>query len=411
MASRRSLYGLDWFAFFVADIQTGWGPFVAAYLTSLAWTQFDIGLILTIGTITLLALQIPAGAVVDRTPAKRLLAAVAVVSISASALLLALWPTFSGVVIAKILHAIATALLVPTLVAISLGLVGYAPFSERLGRNVRFLSFGNAVAAGLMGIIAYYFSNQAIFFFTAGLGVPTLISLALINASEIDPELARGGLAKGQAGTRFNPIFMLMRNRVLLVFAGAIVLFQLGNAAMLPILAGVLAKQIPDTAALVLSICVLVPQLAVVAIAPWVGAKAQSWGRRPLLVLTFLALSTRALIFAVTSDPYLVIAAQVLDGMSAASLGVLVPLIIADVTRGSGHFNFAQGLIGAAVGIGASLSTGIAGYVADVSGPAIVFFTLCGVAVAGVVFVVALVPETRITEIIPNQLNAQRPML
>ncbi len=410
MASRRSLYGLDWFAFFVADIQTGWGPLVATYLTSLAWTQFDIGLILTIGTITLLALQIPAGAVVDRAPAKRLLAAVATVSISASALLLALWPTFSVVVIAKILHAIATALLIPTLVAISLGLVGYAPFSERLGRNARFLSFGNAMAAGLMGIIAYYFSNQAIFLFTAALGVPTLISLALINASEIDPELARGGLPKSQAGKRFEAKFTLMRNRVLIVFAGAVVLFQFGNAAMLPILAGVLAKQIPDTAALVLSICILVPQLAVVAIAPWVGAKAQSWGRRPLLVLTFLALSTRALIFAVTSDPYLVIAAQVLDGMSAASLGVLVPLIIADVTRGSGHFNFAQGLIGAAVGIGASLSTGIAGYVADISGPAIVFFSLCGVAVAGVVFVIALVPETRTTESTPNQLNAQLPM-
>jgi MFS family permease len=410
MASRRSLYGLDWFAFFVADIQTGWGPFVATYLTSLAWTQFDIGLILTIGTITLLALQIPTGAVVDRAPAKRLLAAVAVVSISASALLLALWPIFSVVVIAKILHAIATALLIPTLVAISLGLVGYAPFSERLGRNARFLSFGNAMAAGLMGIIAYYFSNQAIFLFTAALGVPTLISLALINASEIDPELARGGLPKGQAGKRFEAKFTLMRNRVLLVFAGAVVLFQFGNAAMLPILAGVLAKQIPDTAALVLSICILVPQLAVVAIAPWVGAKVQSWGRRPLLVLTFLALSTRALIFAVTSDPYLVIAAQVLDGMSAASLGVLVPLIIADVTRGSGHFNFAQGLIGAAVGIGASLSTAIAGYVADISGPAIVFFSLCGVAVAGVVFVIALVPETRTTESTPNQLNAQLPM-
>jgi MFS family permease len=88
MASRRSLYGLDWFAFFVADIQTGWGPFVATYLTSLSWTQFDIGLILTIGTITLLALQIPAGTVVDRAPAKRLLAAVAVVSISANSRLL-----------------------------------------------------------------------------------------------------------------------------------------------------------------------------------------------------------------------------------------------------------------------------------------------------------------------------------
>jgi MFS family permease len=410
MASRRSLCGLDWFAFFVADIQTGWGPFVATYLTSLAWTQFDIGLILTIGTITLLALQIPAGAVVDRAPAKRLVAAVAVISISASALLLALWPTFSAVVIAKILHAIATALLVPTLVAISLGLVGYAAFSERLGRNVRFLSLGNALAAGLMGVVAYYFSNQVIFFFTAALGIPTLLALALIKASEIDPELARGGVPKRQAGTGFEAIFRLMRNRVLLAFAGAIVLFQIGNAAMLPILAGVLAKQIPDTAALVLSICVLVPQVAVVAIAPWVGVKAQSWGRRPLLLLTFVALSIRGAIFAVTSDPYLVVAAQVLDGMSAASLGVLVPLIIADVTRGSGHFNLAQGLIGAAVGIGASLSTAIAGYMADVSGPQLVFFSLCGVALAGVVFIVVFVPETRSAQMMPNELNARPPI-
>ena len=400
MASRRSLYGLDWFAFFVADIQTSWGPFVATYLTSVAWTQFDIGLILTIGTITGLALQIPAGALVDPVPAKRLLTAVAVTSISASALLLALWPTFGVVVVAKILHAIASSLLGPTLVAISLGLVGYAFFSERLGRNVRFLSLGNAVAAGLAGIIAYYFSNQAIFFFTAALGVPTLMALALINASEIDPELARGGPTKREAGTRFNSVLTLMRNRALLAFAGAIVLFQLANAAMLPILAGVLAKQVPDTATLVLSICVLVPQFAVVAIAPWIGTKAQNWGRRPLLLLTFLALSIRGAIFAVTSDPFLVVAAQVLDGVSAASLGVLVPLIIADVTRGSGHFNFAQGLIGAAVGIGASLSTAVAGYVADVSGTAIVFLWLASIAVAGLVFVFALVPETRDARIV-----------
>src|SRR5215510_8104449 len=133
MASRRSLCGLDWFAFFVADIQTGWGPFVATYLTSVAWTQFDIGLILTIGTITGLTLQIPAGALVDRVPAKRFLAAVAVASISASALLLALWPTLSVVIVAKILHAIASSLLGPSLVAISLGLVGYASFQRQVG--------------------------------------------------------------------------------------------------------------------------------------------------------------------------------------------------------------------------------------------------------------------------------------
>lgn len=395
MASQRSLRGLDWFAFFVADVQTGWGPFVATYLTSVAWTQFDIGLILTIGTITGLALQIPAGALVDRVPAKRLLAALAVASISASALLLALWPIFSVVVAAKVLHAIASSLLGPTLVAMSLGLVGHALFSIRLGRNVRFLSLGNAIAAGVAGGIAYYYSNQAIFFLTAALGIPTLIALAQISSSEIDPELARGGISKSGVGTWFDAISGLVHHRVLIGFAATIVLFQLANAAMLPILAGILAKRDPETAALVLSICILVPQFVVVAIAPWIGVKAQSWGRRPLLLLTFVALSARGAIFAVTSDPYLLVAAQLLDGVSAASLGVLVPLIIADVTRGSGHFNFAQGLIGAAVGIGASFSTTLAGFIADTSGAAIAFLLLACVGVMGLVFVFAVVPETR----------------
>jgi len=395
MASQRSLRGLDWFAFFVADIQTGWGPFVATYLTSVAWTQFDIGLILTIGTITGLALQIPAGALVDRVPAKRLLAALAVASISASALLLALWPIFSVVIAAKVLHAIASSLLGPALVAMSLGLVGHALFSIRLGRNVRFLSLGNAIAAGVAGGIAYYYSNQAIFFLTVALGVPTLIALAQISSSEIDPELARGGISKSGVSTWFDTISRLVHHRVLLGFAVTIVLFQLANAAMLPILAGILAKRDPETAALVLSICILVPQFVVVAIAPWIGVKAQSWGRRPLLLLTFVALSARGAIFAVTSDPYLLVAAQLLDGISAASLGVLVPLIIADVTRGSGHFNFAQGLIGAAVGIGASFSTTLAGFIADTSGPPITFLLLSCVGVMGLVFVFAVVPETR----------------
>jgi MFS family permease len=395
MALQRSLRGLDWFAFFVADVQTGWGPFVATYLTSVAWTQFDIGLILTIGTITGLALQIPAGMLVDRVPAKRLLAALAVASISASALLLALWPIFSVVVAAKVLHAIASSLLGPTLVAMSLGLVGHALFSIRLGRNVRFLSLGNAIAAGVAGGIAYYYSNQAIFFVTAALGIPTLIALAQISSSEIDPELARGGISKSGVDTWFDAISGLVHHRVLIGFAATIVLFQLANAAMLPILAGILAKRDPETAALVLSICILVPQFVVVAIAPWIGVTAQSWGRRPLLLLTFVALSARGAIFAVTSDPYLLVAAQLLDGVSAASLGVLVPLIIADVTRGSGHFNFAQGLIGAAVGIGASFSTTLAGFIADTSGAAIAFLLLACVGMMGLVFVFTIVPETR----------------
>ena len=387
--------GLDWFTFFVADVQTGWGPFVAAYLFSVAWTQFDIGLVLTIGTVATFALQIPAGAAVDRVPSKRLVAAIAVAAVSGAALLLAIEPSFSVVVAAKLLHALASCLLGPAVAAISLGLVGHTLLGTRLGRNARFLSLGNAIAAGVMGGLGYYFSNRAIFFFTAALSIPTLIALAQIRATDIDPELARGGAPTGEPGASPSLIHGLLLNGALLVFAGAIILFQFANAALLPLMATLLTKRVPETATLILSVCILAPQFVVAMIAPKVGRLAQDWGRRPLLALCFVALSIRCVVFSVTSDPFAIVAVQLLDGISAATLGVLVPLVIADVMRGSGHFNLAQGVVGAAVGIGASFSTTVAGYIADEYGNISAFLLLAGVAIAGLVLVMALMPETR----------------
>jgi MFS family permease len=394
-AAHRSLVGLDWFAFFVADIQTGWGPFVAAYLTSVAWSQFDIGLILTIGTLATFALQIPAGALVDSVLSKRLLAALAVSCISGSALLLAIWPTFSAVVVAKLLHAAASCLLGPTIAAISLGLVGYGLLSVRLGRNTRFLSLGNAIAAGVMGGLGYYVSNQAIFYFTAALCIPAFVALMQIQSKDIDPDLARGGISESERRAPSGAFQALVHNRALMVFASAVLLFQFANAAALPTLAGLLTARQPETATLILSASIFGPQLVVVAIAPWVGRQAQNWGRRPLLSLCFIALAVRCAVFAITTDPTLVVAVQLLDGVSAASLGILVPLVLADVMRGSGHFNLAQGTVGAAVGIGASLSTTVTGFVADHLGSGTAFLFLAGIAAAGLILVVALMPETR----------------
>ena len=275
--SRRSVRGLDWLAFFLADIQTGWGPFVAGYLTAGAWAQFHIGLVLTIGTITGLVLQIPAGALIDMGPAKRFLG-IGIASISASALLLALWPALVPVIAAKVLHAIASALVGPSFVAVSLGLVGHAALSERLGRNARFLSLGNAIAAGVMGAIGYYLTYQAIFFFTALLGIPTLLALTQIDSSEVDPSLTRGGTSREENGTWREAASILAGNRALLVFAAAIVLFQLANAAMLPIVAGPLTKGAPQTATAVLAILILAPQFVVAFIAPSVGQKLRAGG-------------------------------------------------------------------------------------------------------------------------------------
>ncbi len=162
--SRASQRGLDWFVFFVADVQTGFGAFVAVYLTAQKWTQVDIGLVLTIGSLVGLAGQIPGGALVDAARSTRKIAALALIAIGGSAFALAAWPIFVIVLASRIAQAGASCVLGPAMAAISLGLVGREAIGERLGRNASFASVGTGLAAVGMGACGYYLSNRAVFF-------------------------------------------------------------------------------------------------------------------------------------------------------------------------------------------------------------------------------------------------------
>ncbi len=397
--SAASLRGLDWFVFFLADVQTGFGPFVSVYLTTQAWTQVDIGLVLTAGGLVALIGQMPGGAIVDAARSERLVAACGVVAISLSAIALAVWPIFLLVLLGRVLHAIASCVLGPAMAAISLGLVGHAGVSERLARNARFASVGTALAAGVMGLLGQLTSSRAVFFATAALIVPTLIALFHIRPDEIDPERAHGG--KHDAGLRKlgEGLLTLAGNPPLLILAGCALLFHLGNAALLPLMGSLLTMRSGNLATALIAACIVVPQFVVAVCAPWVGRKAEQWGRRPLLLLGFAALPVRAVLFAALPDAYLVVAVQLLDGISAAVLGVLVPLIVADATRGTGRFNLAQGIVGTAVGIGASLSTTLAGYISDYLGSGTAFLGLGALGFMGLVLVWAALPETRPTAI------------
>src|SRR5271154_2223794 len=98
--------GLDWFNLFVANIQTGFGPFIAVYLSSQSWTQTSIGLALSIGTVSSMASQVPAGALVDLMPNKTRVAAFSVLAFTISALMFAIQPIPLLVYLAEILHGI-----------------------------------------------------------------------------------------------------------------------------------------------------------------------------------------------------------------------------------------------------------------------------------------------------------------
>jgi predicted MFS family arabinose efflux permease len=393
--SRQSQRGLDWFIFFLADVQTGFGPFVAVYLTTQKWTQVEIGFVLSIGGIIGLIGQMPGGAIVDFARSERLVASLAVATIGVSALGYALWPIFPVVVAAATLHAAASCVLGPAIAAISLGLVGQRSIGERLGRNARFASLGNGSAAALMGACGYLLSSRSVFLVTSMLAIPTLLALGRIREREIDVAQAHGAIARDRSDASATSVLSLMRQRPLLIFAGSVLLLQLANAAMLPLMAGVVTTRSSQWAPVLIAFCIIVPQAIVALSSPWVGRMAQRVGRRPLLLAGFGALALRGLLFAVVSDPYLLVAVQIFDGITAAVFAVMIPLIVADVAFGSGHFNLAQGIVGTATGIGASLSTVLAGYVSDRFGSGVAFTGLAAIAATGLLMIWLVMPETR----------------
>ena len=387
-------------------MQTGFGPFIAVYLTTHGWTKVDIGLVLTARGLAGLALQMPGGAIVDAARSERAVAAVAMIAISASALLIALWPMFPAVLGAQILQAAGSSVVSPALAAISLGLVGHAASGERFGRNARFASIGNALAAAGMGAVGYFWSNQAVFLVTAALIVPTLVTLAHIPPNEIDPVRAHGGLAQRRTGMA--GFASLLTNRPLLIFAACVTCFQLANTAMLPLMASIITMRSSVWATTLVAACIVVPQIVVAAFSPAVGRLAQRLGRRPILLVGFAALPIRALLFLVVADPRLLVAVQLLDGVCAAVFGVLVPLTIADVTRGTGRFNLAQGIVGSASGVGASLSTTMAGWMSDRLGSSAAFLGLACVGGAGLILTWLLMPETAERKSSPRLLPSPR---
>jgi MFS family permease len=396
--SRQSLRALDWFIFFLADVQTGFGPFIAVYLTTEKWTQGEIGLVLSIASVVGLLGQMPGGAIIDAAKSERLVAGLAVATIGCAALAYAAWPIFPVVMSAATLHAAASCVLGPAIAALSLGLVGPLAIGERLGRNARFASLGNGFAAALMGTCGYLLSSRSVFLVTAVLAIPTLLALKRIREDEVDVARAHGAVPREEVDTRSTSVVNLVCRRPLLIFAGSLLLLQLANAAMLPLMAGAVTARSSQWAPVLIAACIIVPQAIVALLSPSVGAKAQSWGRRPLLLLGFGALTMRGLLFATVRDPYLLVLVQLFDGITASVFAVMVPLIVADVAFGSGHFNLAQGIVGTATGIGASLSNALAGFVSDRLGSEVAFLGLATVAACGLAAIALLMPETRRTD-------------
>jgi MFS family permease len=392
--SKQSRHSLDWLNFFLADIQTGFGAFVAFYLADLGWDKGQVGLALSAGTVAGLIAHLPGGAIVDWVPWKRGIAATGIVMIAASALILTFAPTFVLVFVAEILHGMTGGIVTPAIAAISLGLVGRGAMSARTGRNNAFDAAGNALTAGAMGAAGQYIAKSAIFLGAAALCIPALIALSFIRSDEIDYARARNA-GIGHSATNLQRIFELTKHLRLYVFAGCIFLFQLADASMLPVISQDLALDKNQSATLLMAGLIVTPQIIAAALSPWVGYYSERFGRKPLLLIGFGIEVLRGLLFAVdTSYPVLLIG-QCLGGISAAAVTVLTVLMITDMTTGTGRFNLVQGFIGTVIAIAAAISTGASGFLFEQVGHLYGFVILAAVAASASLLLWSALTETK----------------
>jgi MFS family permease len=389
----RKLPALEWLNFFVADVQTGLGPFLAAYLAAGGWNPSKVGVALTFGGLVSVAFQTPAGAIIDAARNKRLLVAVNLIVLAAGAVLLMGPLKTTSVFTAQFLIGSSGAFLGPAIAAITLGLLGGQNFDRQFGRNQGFNSAGNVASALLIAFISHKFGYRAIFATAVVFTIPSLMCLFAIDGSQIDYARSRGS-APDNTASKAEGLGALLKDRNLLFFLLAVFLFHLSNAAMLPQLGEMLSRGKLQEAAPLMSACIIVTQLVIACTAAWVGRRAVEKGRKHLLVIGFAALPIRGVLYTLTQATAALIGIQLLDGIANSIFVIVSILVIKDLTAGTGRFNLAAGALATMVGIGAALSTSMGGLLIQHFSYNASFLGLAATGLLAVIVVYFKVPET-----------------
>jgi MFS family permease len=390
--SRRSLRALDALAFFAPDIQGGVGPFLIVFMAgTLAWDPQRIGTVMFVSALVGLVVQAPAGALIDSVRHKPRWIAGAIALIAMCLVVMANWPGYGVILAGQSLIGAASTLVAPAIAATSLGMVGRAGLDARVGRNAAITAGGTVLWALGTGWVGHVFGPHAMFFYAVAMALPTVVAAMLIRSRDVDPRLARGADAQAEAA----PVPGRWYDRRLVVLLVCAFLFHLANAAMLTLVAQKVGTQAGTSATLWLSAGVIVTQLVTIPIALAVGRWAPRLARKPIFLAGFAVLPVRGLLYLLADSPAALLALQVLDGIGAGIFGVMLTLMIGDLTRGSGHFNFALGIGAACVGLGAALSNLVAGTVAHAAGYGTAFVLLAGIAACALMLFALAMPETR----------------
>jgi len=378
-ASRQSTAWLPGLNFFLADVRDGLGPFLGVFLMGRGWQADDIGYVMTIGGIAGMLATTPAGALIDASRSKRLLLALGAVFVIVGTLALFISSTFVVTAASQIGTGIVGAIIGPAIAGMTLGIVGQERLPHQLGLNEAWNHAGNMVSAALAGLLGYYWGLPAVFILMALMAAGSLVCISKIRPQDIDHDVARGLEQGGNTPFDSSALKVLAKSAPLLLLAITMMLFHLGNAAMLPLLGQAIVSQgLADPSAFT-AMTIIIAQLVMIPVALLAGRSAMRYGYWMLLMVAIMALPVRGLIAGYWNSPWALIPVQFLDGIGAGILGVALPGLVAQILRGSGHINIGLGAVTTIQGLGAALSPALAGAIAHRYGYSTAFIVLSAI--------------------------------
>jgi MFS family permease len=389
---------LDAVNFLLADVRGAFGPFLNVFLVSEQhWSQSQVGVVTTIAGLLGIAAQTPIGGAIDETRAKRGVVVMALAVLGLGGCVIFAWPYFWPVLLANSLMAVVGDVFGPAVAALTLGLYAREKLARRMGRNSAFDHAGNVAIALAAGAVGYVFSQRAVFLLAPVFAMLSMVAVLSIPAKAIDHDRARD--LEPESGATSGPTSaadyaILFKTRPLVIFGVCAMLFHFANAALLPLVGQKLAAAFPKEATAMMSSCIVAAQLVTLPIALLVGRKADVWGRKPLFLAGFAILPIRAALYTLSDNSFWLIGVQVLDGVGAGIFGAMTPLVIADIMRGTGRYNLAQGAVATMQGIGASLSGLAAGLIVDHFGYSAAFLALGAAASVALAVFALRTPET-----------------
>lgn len=392
----RIRYSLSAINFFLADVRDGLGPFLAVYLiATLKWDSNDIGVLMTVAGVATMLFQVPAGALVDNSYRKRQILILSSVAVALAMLCIQFFPYFFLVYVDKAVLGAAAAFIPPCVAALTLGTVGRKQYPQQVGTNEAFNHVGNIFACVMAAIFAKTIGLEALFVFTAIMAFFVILSTLSLKAEWIDHDVARG-LDDNTVVHKPSSFILLLENKNLLLFGFSILLFHLANAAMLLLLGEEVAINNSGSDSIVfLAGSIISAQAVMFLMALLTRFKVEIWGRKPLFLIAFIVLPIRGVLFTFSADPYYLLAVQLLDGVGAGLFGALFPIVIADFTKGTGHYNVALGALSMMQGIGAAASTLISGFIVTWLGFKSAFIVLTAFAIAALFLFFFFVPESK----------------